>query len=179
MAEELNTLARPYAAAIFMIAQESNKLVLWSEMLSFLATIVEDPEGAALIANPSLSRAQTEQLMLEIAGGRITDEGQNLLRLLVYNSRLQVLPQIAELYEAHKNAAQGTIDVRIISAFELKPAEEKNLAEALRKRLGKEIEISNETDDSLIGGVKIYAGDHVIDGSIRSQLERLSTELNH
>ncbi|MCU7960447.1 MAG: F0F1 ATP synthase subunit delta [gamma proteobacterium symbiont of Bathyaustriella thionipta] len=179
MAEELNTLARPYAVAVFKRAQETDKLDLWSEMLQFLAAIVSDERGAEIVTNPALERGEVEQLILEIAGGRITDEGQNLLRLLVQNSRLTVLPQIAALYEEQKNASQGTVDVRIISAFDLKPADEKILAEALRNSLGKEIEISNETDESLIGGVKIYAGDHVIDGSIRSQLERLATELNH
>ena len=49
----------------------------------------------------------------------------------------------------------------------------------LRRRLGREIELSCKTDAALLGGAIIRAGDLVIDGSVRGKLERLGTVLSH
>ncbi len=53
-------------------------------------------------------------------------------------------------------------------------AEQKKLAAALEKRLDEKVHMNQEVDESLIGGVKIRAGDMVIDGSIRGQLQQLA-----
>jgi F-type H+-transporting ATPase subunit delta len=178
MAQEKTTIARPYAEAVFARARETENEDLWSEMLGLLAAVVRTPEIAGLIANPKLSRARLEELMLDIGGGRLNDEGQNLLRLLVRNDRLAVIPEIAELYETRKRENQGKLQVKVRSAYALDKAHEKALAEALSAKLGREIEISAEKDTSLIGGVEIRAGDLVIDGSVRGQLRKLANELN-
>ncbi len=178
MAQEKTTIARPYAEAVFARARETDKLDLWSEMLGLLDAVVRSPEISGLIANPKLSRQQIEELMLEVGGGRLNDEGQNLVRLLVRNDRLAVVPEIAELYETVKRENQGMLQVQVRSAFALNKAQEKELADALKERLGCDIEISAEKDPDLIGGVLIRAGDLVIDGSVRGQLHKLANELN-
>jgi len=178
MAQEKTTIARPYAEAVFARARETEKQDLWSEMLGLLAAVVRSPEMSGLIANPKLSRKQIEELMLDIGGGRLSDEGQNLVKLLVRNDRLAVVPEITELYETLKRENQGKLQVKVRSAYALDKAHEKELAEALKAKLGREIEISAEKDPSLIGGVLIRAGDLVIDGSVRGQLHKLANELN-
>ncbi len=146
-------------------------------MLGLLAAVVRSPELSGLIANPKLSRDQIEGLMLDIGGGHLNDEGQNLVRLLVRNDRVSVVPEIAELYETLKRENQGKLQVKVRSAYALDKAHERELAEALKEKLGREIEISAEKDPSLIGGVLIRAGDLVIDGSVRGQLHKLANEL--
>jgi len=178
MAQEKTTIARPYAEAIFARAKETEQEDLWSDMLAFLDAVVRSPEMSGLIANPKLSRDQIQELMLEIGGGRLNEEGANLVRLLVRNDRLAIVPQITDLYEALKRENQGKLQVKIRSAYVLDKAHEKDLAEALKARLGRDIEISSEKDPTLIGGVIIRAGDLVIDGSVRGQLHKLANELN-
>jgi F-type H+-transporting ATPase subunit delta len=177
MAADANTIARPYAEAAFSRAVETDKLDLWSDMLGFLGTVVRDPGLAGLIASPKLDRSQMTELMLEIGGGRLSDEGQNLVRLLAANGRLAVLPEIAALFEKRKAEHEGTIDVVVTSAFELKPAQEQQLAEALKRRLGREIRITSEHDPELIGGFRLRAGDIVVDGSVSGQLTQLANQL--
>ncbi len=177
MAGDATTIARPYAEAVFARAVESGTLDLWSDMLSLLATAVQDPALSGLIASPKLVKSQMTELMLEIGGGRLSTEGQNLVRMLVANGRLAVLPDIAKLFEVRKAEHQGTLDVHVASAFALMPAQERLLAEALKQKLGREIRITSEQDPDLIGGFRLRAGDMVIDGSVSGQLTKLANEL--
>ena len=177
MAQELNTIARPYATAVFKLAQETDKLDLWSEMLAFLGAAATDEALAEIIGNPAIERQSLEALMLDIGGGRLNEQGQNFVKLLVQNGKLSVLPQIADLYESLKSDIQGSIDVHIVSAYALGKPEENKLAKALKNFLQREVVVSSEVDKTLIGGVRIHAGDTVIDGSVQAQLAKLATEL--
>lgn len=176
MAGELTTVARPYAEAIFAHAAEADKLDLWSEMLAFLSAVVAEPQLQGVIKDPNFGRQRLAELMLAIGGGRLNPEGQNLVRLLVANDRLTVLPEIAALYEVRKNERQGRLDVHITTAYALQAAQKTALAEALQRRLGREVTIAADKDPELIGGVCIRVGDLVIDGSVRNQLRQLASE---
>jgi F-type H+-transporting ATPase subunit delta len=177
MAADATTIARPYAVAAFERAVATDKLDLWSDMLALLAMIVRDPGLAGLIASPKLDRTQMGELFLEIAGGRLSDEGQNLVKLLAANQRLAVLPEIAAMFEERKAEHQSTIDVHVTSAFPLDPAQSQQLQAALKQKLGRDVRISSERDPELIGGFRLRAGDMVIDGSVAGQLEKLANEL--
>jgi F-type H+-transporting ATPase subunit delta len=177
MAADVTTIARPYAEALFERAVETDQLDLWSDILGLLAGAVRDPALSELIASPKLEKSQMAELMLDIAAGRLNDEGQNLVRVLVQNGRLSVLPDIARLFEVRKADHQGALDVEVTSAFALTPAEKKQLAEALKRKLGREIRITSTKDPRLIGGIRVRAGDMVIDGSISGQLAKLANEL--
>ena len=88
------------------------------------------------------------------------------------------LPAIAEVYEELKQQAEGTIEVKVVSARKLTAKQEKEMAKNLQKRLGKEVSITAEIDQSLIAGAVIRAGDLVIDGSARGRLNKLTSTLN-
>lgn len=179
MSADAITIARPYAEAAFQRAAETDKLDLWSDMLGLLAAVARDPGLSGLIASPKFDRTQMGELMVEIGGGRLSDEGQNLVRLLASNGRLAVLPEIAECFEALKAEHQGTIDVRVTAAFPLQPAQIQSLKGALKQKFGREIRITSEQDPDLIGGIRLRAGDMVIDGSVAGQLGRLAIELGN
>ncbi len=177
MAGDATTIARPYAEAVFARAVETDQLDLWSDTLDMLATAAKDPSLSALIASPKLDKAQMTDLMLDIGGSRLSDEGQNLVRILVENGRLSVLPEIASLFEVRKAEHQGLLEVEVKSAFAIQPVLEQQLAEALKRKLGREIRITSEQDPELIGGFRLRAGDMVIDGSVSGQLSQLANEL--
>ncbi len=171
---ELATLARPYAEAVFERAKEAGKTEQWSSMLAFLAAVVRDREMAAIIDNPKVSDEDLIRLLLDICGEQIDVEGANLIKLLVVNGRLTIVSYIARLYEEYRAEDEGYVDVTIASAFSMTKAEQKKLEAALEKRLDKKVHMNLEVDESLIGGVLVRAGDTVIDGSIRGQLQQLA-----
>jgi F-type H+-transporting ATPase subunit delta len=177
MAGEATTIARPYAEAVFAHAVEKGNLELWHEMLTFLSSVIEDEEVARIVSNPLVDQQALNDLLLEISGGRINEEGVNLIRLLVQNRRLQVLSEINQIFDELKAEKEKVISVHVTSAYVLKPAQEKLIAEALKAKLGRDVTITSEKNTDLIGGVHIRAGDMVIDGSVRGQLQQLANEL--
>ena len=68
--------------------------------------------------------------------------------------------------------------MQVISAQALTDKQKDEIAKSLAKKLGKEVNITSEVDESLIAGAIIRAGDLVIDGSILARLGKLSTALN-
>ncbi|MES9944912.1 F0F1 ATP synthase subunit delta [Candidatus Thiodiazotropha sp. CDECU1] len=177
MAGEATTIARPYAEAVFARAEESGKLDIWSDMLSFLTSVVESEEMAPIVGNPLIEQEALVSLLLEIAGDKVDQEGGNLIKVLVENGRLSVLPEIDALFEELKADKQRISKVHVTSAFALDTAQEKLIADALKAKLGRDVTITSELDAELIGGVHIRAGDMVIDGSVRGQLQQLANEL--
>ncbi len=177
MAADAITIARPYAEAVVARAEESDSLDSWSQMLGFLKLVVADPAVAPVVSNPLVDRKALSDLLLEIGGEHLNDEGGNLVRLLVQNNRLALVPEIDTLFEALKAEKQRTLNVHVTSAFALKPEQEKSIAAALKAKLGRDVTISSEKNPDLIGGVHIRAGDLVIDGSVRGRLQQLANEL--
>lgn len=53
----------------------------------------------------------------------------------------------------------------------------RKVAEALRRRLGLDVEVDVEIDPALVGGAVVRADDKVIDGSVKSRLQRLAGSL--
>jgi F-type H+-transporting ATPase subunit delta len=177
MAQEATTIARPYAEAVFKLATEQSTLDAWSELLVFYAAVMRDPAMTGISMNPQLSRQRLTEFMLDLGEGRISDEGANFIRVLVENGRLDVLPEIAEIFETLKKQSEGTLEVELTSAFPVSDEEAEALASALKARLGREVTISSHQDPEIIGGVRIRAGDVVIDGSVQGQLQQLAKEL--
>ena len=124
-----------------------------------------------------MPRARVRDILLDIGGDQLPEEARNLVRLLAENHRLEVLPEIGRLFEVLKVRQQGIRQVHIRSAYAVNAAQQKTLADALKKTLGAEVELTVEKDPELIGGVEIRAGDLVIDGTVRGRLHKLATEL--
>lgn len=176
MAETI-TAARPYAQAVFELAQSQKELQRWSEMLALAVAVAGDNTLRKLVGHPRVHKDQLAEVILEACGDSLSPTGQNFIRLLVENSRLSLLPEIAALYEASRAEAEGVLKVQVTSAWPLSSAEEGKITTALKARLQREIKLTATVDKSLLGGAVIRAGDRVIDGSVRGQLGKLAHAL--
>lgn len=174
---ELQTLARPYAKAAFELAHEAGALKSWSEQLAQIASAVSDPQVQALITHPALTRAQLAAALSQALEKSLSREGLGFLRLLAENGRLPVAGKIVEQFEALRAEAESRIDVEITTAAPVADAQAQSLAQAIGQRLAREVAVEWKTDDSLIAGAVIRAGDLVIDGSAKGELERLQQVL--
>ncbi|NLO81089.1 MAG: F0F1 ATP synthase subunit delta [Xanthomonadaceae bacterium] len=175
---ERSTIARPYAQAIFQLAEASGDFSRWSEALQVLSLAARDPNLRPLLNSPRISRQQLADLLIEVAGERLDQLGRNFVRVLAEGRRLALLPDIAALYEELRARAEGTIDARLITAQPVDATACEKIAAALSKRLNRKVNLTTETDPSLLGGAVVRAGDLVIDGSVRGRLERMAATLN-
>lgn len=176
MAESI-TIARPYASAVFAIAQEKSDMQSWSELLATLAQCADNSDVQAILDNPKLSDEQAVDFLAGITG-ELSVEARSFLLLLAENNRLTLLPEIAEIYEALRADAEQKLFADVITARPLTDEQKSKIAAALKQRLGKEVTLSESVDESLLGGAIIRAGDLVIDGSALGKLNRLASAIN-
>jgi len=178
-----STVARPYAKALFDLATAERKLAEWSAALAAAAAIVADPSAKRALANPALDEAARATLVGSIAGsikgGEVLSSGQgkNLLQVLAEYDRLTALPEIAAQFDALKAEAENTVNVTVTAATAVDGALAGEIKKALAQRLKRTVELTLAVDPSLIGGAIIQADDMVIDGSVRTRLQRLTEKL--
>lgn len=175
---ELKTVARPYAKAAFEVAREQGQVAEWANMLSILATATEEPKLSVALSNPAFSAQEKATALAEVCNEVVTDAGKAYLLSLAENKRLTLLPAISELFEQFKLNYEKAVDVVVTSAFALSAEQEQTLAASLGKKLDRNVNLTSETDASLIGGVVIRTGDLIIDGSVRGKLAKLAEAIN-
>jgi F-type H+-transporting ATPase subunit delta len=182
MAETI-TIARPYARAAFEQAYAAGDLNKWSALLQAAALVAGDASMRSLLGSPRLSSQERADLVLgicsEVCKEGIPEVGRNFVLVLAENRRLDVLPQISVLFEGLRAEAEKTIQAQLVTAFAVSDAQRKKVAKALKARLKRDVELECAVDESLIGGAIIRAGDLVIDGSVRGQLDKLAAALRH
>jgi len=174
---ELATIARPYAEAVFRLAKQGNALQAWSDALNLIATIYGDPQMQAVMANPKVSSADVERMMLAICGERIDGVARNLIQLLVHNRRLSVVAEIREQFEQLKLEDEGKLDAEISSAFPMEDTQRDQVVNMLSARFKRKIDATVTVDPDLIGGVKVEVGDKVWDASVRGRLQSMAATL--
>jgi len=180
---EITTIARPYARAAFEQAHAAGELAPWSGVLQAAALIAAVPAARSLLASPKLSYADKAELVLgvcaEVCGDGIPPAARNFILLLAENNRLAVLPQIATIFEKLRADADQLVQAQVVSAFPVSEAQRDQIAQGLQQRLKRNVVLDCTVDASLIGGAVIRAGDLVIDGSVRGQLDKLAVALSH
>lgn len=171
---ELSTLARPYAKAAFEHARDHQAIAAWSEALGVAAQVAEQPKVREFLSEPGRSAAELADGVVALLGDKVTPAVANFIHVLAEQKRLRLLPFVAVLFAAMKEAYERSVDVEVTSAFPLSSEVEAKLAQSLAARLNREVRLQSSVDSSLIGGVVIRAGDTVIDASMRRRLAKLA-----
>lgn len=173
---EISTIARPYAEAVFGIADKAGTLADWSAILGNLATAAENSQVKQLLGDPRVSlRALVD--MLVAAAGDSSAETRELLEAMTANQRIPALPAVRDQFEALKNERESTVDARIETAYPLEGADLSGLVADLERKFKRKVRPAVIVDTALIGGVKITVGDQVIDGSVRGKLASMAANL--
>lgn len=177
---ELATVARPYAEALFRVAQENQQsltLANWSALVSEMAQVAAHADVKELAHNPKISNALAADTFFSLLRSQLNDEARNFVNMLLENGRLNLLPEIAIQFLALKNAQEGSADADITSAFALSSAQLGELLATLEKKFARKLNPSVTVDSSLIGGVRVLVGDEVLDTSVRAKLQQMHAAL--
>lgn len=180
---EFETAARPYAKALFELASEEGNFQAWGDSLQLATAVASDADMQAMFESPSMLASEQKELFLSVMSDvkdapEVSADFKNLVALLAENDRLAVIPAIAACFETLQQEAEGIIEVQVKTARELTARQLDAMAKGLAKKLGKEVNITTEIDETLLAGAIIRAGDMVIDGSAKGRLEKLTTVLN-
>lgn len=173
---ELATVARPYAEALFRVAQQGD-LAAWSELVSELAQVGANSDVQAFAATPNVAVADLVATLTSLVKAPVTAEAANFLTMLAENGRIVLLPEIGAQFQVLKNAQAGAADAAIASAFELSDAQVAQLVGTLETKFGRKLNPTVTVDPSLIGGVRVLVGDEVLDTSVRAKLQQMHVAL--
>lgn len=172
---DLATFARPYARAAFEYANERKALAAWRAFLDRLAALAALAPVRDLMTTPEAGWEARARVLGELAGkAAVPPGGDNFLRTLAANGRLEALPEVAAEFARLQAQAETVARAVIETAVPVEGALAKRLVAALGKHLGRKVEASFRVAPEIIGGVIVRIGDHVIDASLATRLSRLA-----
>jgi len=171
--------ANRYAQAVLSLAKEQNTLAQWRADLALLNDVASDEAATAYLKNPSVrSESKVAFLNAVLDKGNGQQEAKNLVGLLVQRQRLDIIPELNQLFEAAVLAEQGIVIADVTTAEPLDDAEQEVVRAQLSKIVGKEVQLRLKVDPDIIGGIVALVGDQLIDGSVVNQLRRLRARLS-
>ncbi len=176
---ENTIVARPYAKAVFELARDHDAFPQWAEFLALASLVAEDDGFLAFMRGLDADPDRLASIVIDVCGDRAGELQQNFIRVLAENGRLGCLPEIAREFTELRDEYENIAEVYVTSAVPLNETQKQEFAAAMKRRLGKDVRLNCDLDDSLIGGVIIRSGDVVIDGSLRGRIERLADAVTH
>ena len=99
-------------------ATQANDVEAWSAMLLSLASATSHDDLLPLITHPKVSKAQLKALLGDVIGTQLNPQRENFIDVLMDAERLALAPEISTLFERHKAAADGIVDVLVESAYD-------------------------------------------------------------
>lgn len=169
--------ARRYAEAAFSVAMRDGTVETWRSELESAATIVAEERIGRALANPSIPLATRVATAQETFGRLVGRQTLNLIGLMLRRGRIEELPRLAAEFRRLDDERQGITHATATSASALTADEVRALTQRLEQETGGRVELDVEVDPSLLGGLVVRVGDRLIDGSVRSRLERLRNQL--
>ncbi|WP_119167141.1 F0F1 ATP synthase subunit delta [Algihabitans albus] len=173
--ETVGGLAGRYALALYELADQNKQLdAVASDLTSLQSLIAESGDLRSLIRSPVYGRDQQAEAIaaiLERAGA--SDLVRRFVGVVAENGRLFALPRMIQGFIAELRRRRGEVTAKVISARALSETQRNALAETLQKKIGGKVEIDTQIDPSLLGGLIVQVGSRMVDGSLKSKLERL------
>ena len=171
-------LARPYGKALFEAALEAKDLEGTHTAIQELAKVSETTEVAAYIDEPTHTKKEIANKLIEILGDSLNDLTKKLLSVLAENKRLNLISNIniiyTELLEKHNEQTNVSVSVAIDISDETK----EYLLTKLKKSYGDNASIDFIKDPSIMGGLSVMVGDESLDLSIKGRVKKLINQLN-
>lgn len=150
---------------------------LADELLTAASVVDSNHELELGLGNKLGDPAAKVALVERLFSGKLTPEAVSVVRHFVTNPRGRRL-SAALNSSAHIAADQGGSELATVTvASPLSSEQHERLASLLEKTAGRPVRVTTVIDPSLVGGVRVHLGDHVIDGSIRSRLDDLRLKL--
>ncbi|MEW6319583.1 MAG: ATP synthase F1 subunit delta [Acidobacteriota bacterium] len=171
--------ATRYARALLEVAvRESDPVRAEQDLATFDRLMREHAELAQALTSPRVTAAARVGVVKALADriGMVPPTAK-LMALLAERGRLEIVPDLLEVYRERLLAHQNVLRAEVTSAAPLA----RDVTDALQSRLsgvtGKRIQLTATVDPSLVGGLVARIGSTVYDGSVRTQLARLRKQL--
>ena len=170
--------ATVYASGLFQLAEELDRVdEIRDEIEAVDQTIKSEPDFRKVLINPAIQKSSKKQILENVFKGRVSDEMISFLKILVDKQRIGELHTIAHAFYKMVDDKRGLDYGEIWSRVPLSDEQIKKFETEAGNLLGKNVELENKIDESLLGGVKLFVGGKVIDASIAARLEEITRRM--
>jgi F-type H+-transporting ATPase subunit delta len=172
--------AARYARALLDITiQESDPVAAETDLAAFVDLVRRHPDLQRTFANPVVSASAKRGLVQQILD-RIQPSAPvgKLLLLLATRGRLELLPDLLDVYRERLMEHRQVIQAEVTTAAPLSPERAAELQQRLAKITGRTVNMTTKVDQAIIGGVVTRIGSTVYDGSIATQLAKVRDRLS-
>ncbi len=172
-------VALKYARGLFAAAKDEGKTKEYGEELNRVSDFLgSQPEILEVLESPIYPPDLKMEIIEDIIKALAVEEAvAKFLRLLVEKRRIHFIRDIAQMYQHLLDEELGIARAEVRVATELDEETQKALAEALSKKIGREVVLQIVKDPEVLGGVMVRVGDLVLDGTIRAQLEKFKESI--
>lgn len=170
------SLAGRYATALFELARDEKQLEAVGQSLARLKqALAESAELRSLVASPLVRREDSERAIAAAADTLGLDPVTcKFLGVLAQNRRLGQLRNVVRAFDMLAARHRGEVTAEIVSAHPLSDDQVEALKANLRAQTGRDIAVDLNVDPSILGGLVVKVGSRMVDGSIRTKLDRLA-----
>ena len=168
-------VAARYASALYDLADEQGVIDAVAGDLAALSKMIEgSADFQRFIKSPVISRSEQSKAIAAIADkAQLSPLAHKFLGLLAANRRLFALPGIIAGFRDILAERRGQATAQVTSAQPLSDAQTIALIDALKKSVGRSIDIVSKVDPSILGGLIVKVGSSMVDSSLKSKLQRL------
>jgi F-type H+-transporting ATPase subunit delta len=171
-----SNIGRRYANGIFQLAQDEKAIDTWRAEVARLDDLLGDDVLRAAFQNPAVGLQRRMDLAAQLAP-ELRPETQNLMRLLIEHHRTREMPEIRREFDRLADEASGVVTATMTTAIPLEESERRRYEQLLSRKLERQVKLAIQTDASMIGGASIQIGDHLVDASVKTRLDRLREDL--
>lgn len=170
------SLAGRYASALFDLARDDKTIDAVGRSLDALGQALSDSrEFSQLVGSPLVGRAEAGKAFAAIASNlKLDPVTTNFLGVLARNGRKNQLPNVIRLFKRLAAEHRGETTAEVVSAHALSDDQVEALKANLKSRAGRDVAIEARIDPEILGGLIVKLGSQMIDGSLRTKLNRLA-----
>ena len=168
-------VAERYAAALFDIADERRVLdEVASDLRELRAMLAGSADFTRLVRSPILTRGEQGNAIAALAKrAGFSPLVRDFLAVVARNRRLFAIPAMIGAYLAKLAERRGEVTAEVTAAQPLNETQLVLLSEQLRRSVGRRVSVDARVDPGLIGGMIVKVGSRMVDGSLKSKLQRL------
>ena len=161
-----------YAQAIFELAEQHEQLEPWDQELRLAADVLGDEEFGLFLKHAEVPLERKITAIDEVLS-EAHPLVRNLVALIVSRGGVEAMRDVQEAYTHLLDERLGRQRVEVIAAVPLDQVELDRITDLVGRMVGKEVVVSAQVDESILGGLIIQIGDQLLDGSASTALERL------
>jgi F-type H+-transporting ATPase subunit delta len=175
----ISGVAGRYANALFDLAAEEKAVPATAKGLADFQGLIDESSDLKRFMLSPVFKAESQMSALEALAAKAGLSGLalNFIRLMCANRRLAALSDAIKGFQALVAADKGEMIAEVTSAEKLSPAQIKDLQAALKAKLGRDVTLNTQIDQSLLGGLIVKVGTTMIDDSLKTKLQNLKVAM--